>query len=593
MKKLLLLCLLAATPAMAQQNIVDKGFSGRIHENPEIVRKYITPLRTIPLPEQESAGVSNAEALLLPFDGQMTTATGNVCRMSTAGGSRASVLLDYGKEIYGGIEISAPLRPSALPVRVRVRLGESVSETMSDALSGKSLERPMETATNEHSLRDFILEIPWLGTVEIGNSGFRFVRIDLVDDEAELLLKSVRAVMCCRDIPYLGSFRSSDQRLNDIWETGAYTVHLAMQDYLWDGVKRDRLVWVGDMHPEVMTIMSVFGQNSVVEKSLDFARDTTPLPEWMNGIAAYSMWWILIQRDLYMYQGNLEYLKQQQPYMKSLLRQLVSSTDGAREKLDEGFRLLDWPTSRSPEIIHAGYQALLVMAVEAGAQIGKWVGDAEMLRECSDALAVLKTYVPDHMRNKQAASLLALSGLEDPESMARIIADGGPAGFSTFYGYYMLEALAKGGHYDEAVDIISQYWGKMLDLGATTFWENLDWEDAADAARIDEIVPAGKLDIHACSGDFCYLGLRHSFCHGWASGPTPWLSRYVLGVVPVEPGCRVVRIEPHLGNLDWVEGTFPTPNGVIEIRHEKLPDGRIVSEVKAPEGVEVLSSGGR
>jgi alpha-L-rhamnosidase len=40
---------------------------------------------------------------------------------------------------------------------------------------------------------------------------------------------------------------------------GADTVHLCMQDYLWDGIKRDRLVWIGDMHPEVSTINAVFG----------------------------------------------------------------------------------------------------------------------------------------------------------------------------------------------------------------------------------------------------------------------------------------------------------------------------------------------
>ena len=52
----------------------------------------------------------------------------------------------------------------------------------------------------------------------------------------------------------------------------SYTVHLNMQEYLWDGIKRDRLVWVGDMHPEVMTIHTVFGENEVVRKSLDFAK---------------------------------------------------------------------------------------------------------------------------------------------------------------------------------------------------------------------------------------------------------------------------------------------------------------------------------
>ena len=66
-------------------------------------------------------------------------------------------------------------------------------------------------------------------------------------------------------------------------------------------VKRDRLVWVGDLHPEVMTVSTVFGYNEVVPKSLDLIRDITPLPSWMNGISSYSIWWLLIQRDWYYY----------------------------------------------------------------------------------------------------------------------------------------------------------------------------------------------------------------------------------------------------------------------------------------------------
>ena len=75
---------------------------------------------------------------------------------------------------------------------------------------------------------------------------------------------------------------------------GAYTVHLNMQEYIWDGIKRDRLVWVGDMHPEVTTIKAVFGEDSSVDDSLDFIRKETPLPGWMNGMASYSMWYSII-----------------------------------------------------------------------------------------------------------------------------------------------------------------------------------------------------------------------------------------------------------------------------------------------------------
>ena len=150
--------------------------------------------------------------------------------------------------------------------------------------------------------------------------------------------------------------------------------------------------------------------------------------------------------------------------------------------------------------------------------------------------------------------------------------------------YYMLRAMAAAGNYEGALERIREYWGAMLDLGATTFWEDFDmaW---LPAGRIDEPVPAGMRDLHRECGAYCYKGFRHSLCHGWASGPTAWLTEYVLGVGVVEPGCRRLRIDPHLGDLEWVEGTFPTPYGVVKIRHEKAADGTVKSRVETPRGV--------
>ncbi|MBQ7508287.1 MAG: hypothetical protein IJT52_03060, partial [Spirochaetales bacterium] len=150
-----------------------------------------------------------------------------------------------------------------------------------------------------------------------------------------------------------------------------------------------------------------------------------------------------------------------------------------------------------------------------------------------------------------------------------------------------LEALARSGDYDDAVTLMSEYWGRMLDLGATTFWEDFNYVDSKNAARIDEFVPEGKFDIHADGGAYCYVGLRHSFCHGWASGPTAWMSEHLLGVEPVEPGFKVVRIIPHLGTLQWVEGDFPTPYGPIHVTHSRREDGRISSTVVLPEEVQL------
>jgi len=553
------------------------------------VRDYLPPVRV--LWQQNSAQITGVENLLLPGNGQSDLANTHICVLRNKDGKQSSILLDYGKELQGGLQLITGMPTSQKPVPIRIRFGESASEVMSEI--------GVKGATNDHAMRDFTISLPWLGVAEVGNSGFRFVRIDLLGDSAELHLKEVRAISTYLDIPYKGSFHCNDERLNKIWQTGAYTVHLNMQEYLWDGIKRDRLVWVGDLHPEVMTVNTVFGYNDVVPKSLDLIRDITPLPQWMNGISSYSIWWLLIHRDWYYYQGDLNYLNEHQEYMTGLLRHLLSKFDeNGQERLD-GNRFLDWPSSENPTAIDAGLQALMILAMRSGAELCTVIGEEALATECKVmaqkamnvagkvSKALLESgKAPDAPGSKQAAALMALAGLMTPkEANTQFLSVNGGHGFSTFYGYYMLRAMALSGNYQGALHVIRTYWGAMLDLGATTFWEdfNLDW--LPNAAGIDELVPTGKKDIHGDYGAYCYEGFRHSLCHGWASGPTAWLSEYVLGVEVLAPGCRVIRITPHLGDLKWVEGTFPTPYGIISIRHERTEDGRIISRIDAPDEI--------
>ena len=554
------------------------------------IREYLSPVRIVW--QQDSVQIENEHYLLSLGNGQADLSNSRVCVMRSTDARHPALLLDFGKEIQGGIQLVTGMPASQKPVRIRVRFGESVSEAMCE-IDGKN------GATNDHAVRDFQLSLPWLGVAEVGNSGFRFVRIDLPDDSVELQLKEIRAIATYRDIPYKGSFRCSDERLNQIWQTGAYTVHLNLQEYLWDGIKRDRLVWIGDMHPEVMTVNTVFGYNEAVPKSLDLTRNITPLPNWMNGISSYSIWWLLIQRDWFRYQGDWTYLQSQKEYLVDLLKVLISKVDASgREHLD-GMRFLDWPSNENPEAINAGLQALMVQAMKYGAELCSLLQEPELASTCLETEARLRKAAPQVIKPflalkkkptepgmKQAAALLAWAGLmEANEADQKYLSQEGGHGFSTFYGYYMLRSMALAGNYSGALDIIRSYWGAMLDMGATTFWEdfNLDW--LPNAAPIDELVPAGKKDIHGDFGAYCYKGFRHSLCHGWASGPTSWLTEYVLGVEVLEPGCRVLRIVPHLADLEWVEGTFPTPKGIVKIRHEKQPDGSISSKIEAPEGI--------
>ncbi len=584
-KKLLVIPFLIMMVASAHAQLPPVFSKERAYEadSTATIRRYLSPVKILWKTENADTNIVNEKRLLLKGNGQADLSNNNMCILKSTTDVHPALLLDFGKELQGGLQIVTGMFKSGKPVALRIRFGESASEAMSDV-------EPVHNATNDHAMRDMIVKVPWLGKLEIGNTGFRFVRIDLVDDNTEFELKEARAIFNFRDIPYLGSFHCSDTLLNKIWLTGAYTVHLNMQDYLWDGIKRDRLVWIGDMHPETSTIAAVFGYNDVVPKSLDLARDITPLPQYMNRMVSYSMWWIIIQHDWYMHTGNLEYLKQQKRYLTGLLNQLLTKIDtNNSETLDGGGRFLDWPTSENKEAIHAGLQAMLVMTLRAGGELCKALNDSQTAAACEQGVARLKKNVPEANGVKQAAAMLAMAGLMPPEKADKeVISVGGVKDFSTFFGYYMLQAKAMAGDYQGSLDAIRQYWGAMLNLGATTFWEdfNMDW--LPDASRIDELIPTGKKDIHCSYGAYCYKGFRLSLCHGWASGPTPWLTEHVLGIKVQAPGCKVIKIEPHLGDLKFAEGTFPTPYGIVKVKHIKLANGKIKSEISAPKEVKII-----
>ncbi len=578
---ILILLLFICLTTHAQLPAVYKQDDPTLIRSTELTKKYLTPKRIVWMSDSTGQQVKNTEVILQPGIGQADLNQGEYLTLISEGDSKPGIVLDFGREIQGGIEIVTTINNPKPTAHVRIRFGESVAEAMSDIIEGG--------ASNDHAMRDFVVELPWLGRIEIGESGFRFVRIDLVDPDTKLEIKEISAAFQYRDIPYLGSFESSDKLLNDIWMTGAYTVHLNMQNYLWDGIKRDRLVWVGDLHPEVMVVSTVFGDNEVVPKSLDLARDLTPLPGWMNGISSYSMWWVLIHHDWYLYHGNLDYLREQKSYFDGLMRQLASKIDENGKEILDGNRFLDWPSSPDLEAVHAGLQSMMVMTFEAAEEMYHILRDQEMAFFCATAVKKLKQHIPTTDGSKQSAALMALSGLATPQRInAEVLSQNGVQNMSTFYGYYMLQARALSGDYTGALDNIRTYWGGMLSLGATTFWEDFDINWLKNAARIDELVPEGKVDVHKTFGDYSYKSYRHSLCHGWAAGPTAWLTEHVLGIQVLEPGGKKIKVESHLGDLQWVRGSFPTPHGVIQIEHRRTVSGKIESTINAPEGVEIV-----
>jgi hypothetical protein len=128
------------------------------------------------------------------------------------------------------------------------------------------------------------------------------------------------------------------------------------------------------------------------------------------------------------------------------------------------------------------------------------------------------------------------------------------------------------GHRAEALDWIRQYWGGMVDEGATSFWEGYDPSWYKDDAH-------GSLQADNMSG------YRVSLAHGWSSGVTSWLMEEVLGIHATGPGFSTVDIRPDLIDLAWVKGGEPTPRGMLNVSLKKQSAGTAI-ELDLPAGTD-------
>ena len=48
---------------------------------------------------------------------------------------------------------------------------------------------------------------------------------------------------------------------------------------------------------------------------------------------------------------------------------------------------------------------------------------------------------------------------------------------------------------------------------------------------------------------------------------------------------KKIGIEPHLGDLKWVKGSYPTPYGVIKVYHKRMANGEIESKIEVPKEI--------
>ena len=453
------------------------------------------------------------------------------------------------------------------------------------------------------------LHCPWGGvhplplqsgrTVSTPYSAFRYATVQF-QGHGPIHLNRLRLDFKYYPVQYRGAFACSDPLLTQIWYTGAYTAHLCMQEQIWDGPKRDRALWMGDLQISGQTINNVFLDHFLMQLSMTMVRlqaqggrpaDALPV-SYVNSLPGYSNAWICGLADYYRHTGDLKYIRSQHQLLLSMLRYMRMGFNRNNifvNKLKATWNFVDWAPKliAAPDTPQADIATDLYTCwgVRRAVYLLNAMGDSinaekyahwerQLIVAARRYLADPRTHTFTNIRQVNAMAIDAhvADAQQQKAIYTRIL---GPHCSSwkqvatPYYNYFVISALSHLGHYRQALNFIRYYWGGMIHEGATTFWEKYDpsWPKTHFHRYLDN---NGTPEPNPC---WNYL---ISLCHGWSTGVTNWLTEHILGIQPLGGGFSRVSIAPHLCGLHRVMGRVPTPHGCIVLRvaktrgHEKL-----------------------
>lgn len=491
-------------------------------------------------------------------------------------------LYDFGRETFGRVVLK---NPSANGI-VNIYYGESPEE----ALDTEFCETLDKISFGGGKVTDLATNVvsDQSGDYTLDNTrAFRYV---YVSPENGAEVGDVAMLYEYAPVEYRGSFKCSDPEINKIWDVGAYTMHLTTREFFIDGIKRDRWVWSGDAVQSYLMNYYLFFDSPTVKRTTRLLRGKDPVTAHINTIMDYTLYWFNGIYDYYLYTGDKEFVKEIYPKMQTLMDYVLSRTnkDGMLEGLTGDWVFVDWadfPMSKQGALSFE--QVLFCKSLETMKLCADIVGDtadaeryaalAKDLRAklmptfWDESRQALVHNVENGKKSEQVnkfANMFAINFdyFDEPvrESvMKNVMLNPEVPGITTPYmRFYELESLCGEGLQEQVLKEMKDYWGGMLNEGATSFWEKYNPEDSGTQHLAMYGRPYGK-----------------SLCHAWGASPVYLLGKYYLGVKPIEPGYKEFSITPNLGGLKWMEGTVPTPNGEISL---KVTEKEI--KVKATEG---------
>jgi len=348
-----------------------------------------------------------------------------------------------------------------------------------------------------------------------------------------------------------------------------------MEDTYTDCPLYEQVLWVGDLRHEARSAHDAFASYEITLRSLRLAAETLdylPLPGsqvpsgWNGQLPAWSLLWVEAVDDYARHSGDRSGVTALLPAVERTLRHAVSCCRPADGLMTvHAWNFLDWTgiDNDSDTVLHNSL--LLVGALASFQRTAAWLGrrvswaataEHHLRQALQHAWDPRLGGWPDAIHDEgrvststcQHTAAFGLSYEVLPTAKAKATALRAllaPAAGMTTVGspfalQFVIEALLAVGKTSEAIAIIRDRWGPMVDAGATTCWETFPGWEKDKPTR--------------------------GHCHGWSAGPVHLLLRTILGVTPASYGWSQATISPHpVNGLTHAEGAVATPHGPLRV----------------------------
>jgi alpha-L-rhamnosidase len=417
---------------------------------------------------------------------------------------------------------------------------------------------------------------------------WRYLRLSIETQDQPLSIDDLHGIYTGYPFERKARFDAGSAEIQKVLDTGWRTARLCSHETYMDCPYYEQLQYAGDTRVQALVSLYMAGDGRLMRNAIElldssrsaegatYSRAPSRLQQY---IPPFSLWWIGMLHDYWMYQDDPAFVASMLPGVRAVLWFFAArqQDNGSLGRLP-WWNFVDWTKEWRDGVPPGGaggnsapLDLQLLLGYQWAADMETALGNKALAEEDHGAALRLADSVrhlywdesrrlfadaPDKRAYSQQANALAVlagvsEGAEAHDLIERVSGDQSLVQCSIYFRHYLHSAMNKAGAGDRYLDMLGP-WRTMLDRGLTT------WAETADPTRSD--------------------------CHAWGASPNYELFRTMLGIDSAAPGFARVVIRPFLGKLTHLRGAIPHPKGEIAVTLS-LDNGKLEAGVSLPAGV--------